>query len=858
MALSGEAFRKTVTSAVGAAGTATGLCIALTKLRDAAAALLGVEEHWVGAFGCAISAIFIWTFWLGPAVGRWWRRQSQEPKIGQGVFRLHPYDSSDRESFAREDGEHERILEWIRGARDPLLYLGGASGSGKSSLLHAYVLPELEEQKHVCVAVRGVREPLQQIRRGLLKPGLIWKEPQYDAEESGSALARRAAAHLSRSGRRLFLVFDQFEELLILHERESPEVTGLLDFIKSVSVGPQDAAGTAPVCILVMRTDYEGRAWELGLPSERMRENKEVVRPVTEPQAEQFLKRGVKDAAMRKLLVREASNLEETKGHLRYITLNFLGLAAAEAPGRVRGGRTGRGLLRGTVRDWVTEPSIRDHADAVLRPLISDEETKQPLALSEIARASELPQREVERVLMKLERDGLVRRHQSDQQIWEISHDFVARLLQRVLDDLRGSLVARARPWFPVFGGFGLLAGLSFLGMRMYLQHIESRHQWQIAGPHLSQASPIDGRRTLSFRFTHELSDAAVRYMLGNFPLEEVDAIDLSDTLLSAHTLRRLSKHRPKLKLTAVYLRNTQLSHEGAAALAAPDSGLDSIRELALDRAQFGDEGAAALAASDSGLASLRGLYLARTQIGDTGAAVVASSESGLKLLEVLNLNGTLVGNPGAATLAAPSSGLKKLTELDLQNTKVGDEGAAAMAAPNSGLRELTDLYLGGTQVGDPGAARLAAPDSGLKGLNVLELGGTKVGDAGVAALAAPDSGLKGLTWLGLSGTNVGDAGAAALARPDSGLKALATLNLGLTPVGDDGVVALARPDSGLKGLTELHLWRTQVGDKGAAALARPDSGLKALTRLYLGGTKVSEEAEEAIRKAHPNLTVIH
>ncbi len=62
-----------------------------------------------------------------------------------GYFRLAPRE--DEESFTRADGKHDEVLKWLL-ERDQakVLYLTGASGSGKSSLLAAWVLPQLERQ----------------------------------------------------------------------------------------------------------------------------------------------------------------------------------------------------------------------------------------------------------------------------------------------------------------------------------------------------------------------------------------------------------------------------------------------------------------------------------------------------------------------------------------------------------------------------------------------------------------------------------------------------------------------------------------------------------------------------------------
>src|SRR5271165_5321223 len=60
-----------------------------------------------------------------------------------GYFQLAPRE--DEASFTRADGKHEELLRWLEQRPSPILYLTGLSGSGKSSLLAAWVLPRLRK-----------------------------------------------------------------------------------------------------------------------------------------------------------------------------------------------------------------------------------------------------------------------------------------------------------------------------------------------------------------------------------------------------------------------------------------------------------------------------------------------------------------------------------------------------------------------------------------------------------------------------------------------------------------------------------------------------------------------------------------
>jgi predicted GTPase len=71
------------------------------------------------------------------------------------------------------------VLRWLQKTDERILILTGSSGTGKSSLLNACVIPELRESKPPCtvVVVRSFDNPIDDIRTQLLKPEFIWNRP---------------------------------------------------------------------------------------------------------------------------------------------------------------------------------------------------------------------------------------------------------------------------------------------------------------------------------------------------------------------------------------------------------------------------------------------------------------------------------------------------------------------------------------------------------------------------------------------------------------------------------------------------------------------------------------------------------
>jgi hypothetical protein len=85
----------------------------------------------------------------------------------------------------------------VRGTRRPVLFLSGASGAGKSSVLEGYVVPMLREDGWRVVEVRSFADPLTGLDDALRTP--------------------------RRRGVRLLVVFDQFEEFIILLPPETSD-----------------------------------------------------------------------------------------------------------------------------------------------------------------------------------------------------------------------------------------------------------------------------------------------------------------------------------------------------------------------------------------------------------------------------------------------------------------------------------------------------------------------------------------------------------------------------------------------------------------------------------------------------------
>jgi hypothetical protein len=276
---------------------------------------------WVRPLVAVAPLVFVFFGHTVPALIDQRRRRRLKEISGElkpGYFRLSPREHE--EGFARADNKHEEILRWVKERRAPVLYLTGQSGSGKSSILSAWVVPRLTKQEPPVkvIQLRGYQDPLSVLTAKLREPDVIWSRPP-DISNPRELLER--ACQKLRS-ERLLVVFDQFEEFVILHGETQRQAFEQL--LASLIEKPIDGL----TLLLVLRTDYIGILESLGMPKLVQDTNWKEVPPFTEQAARGFLRgSGLNiDEDVERDVLREAADIEQAKGLIRPVTLNLCGL----------------------------------------------------------------------------------------------------------------------------------------------------------------------------------------------------------------------------------------------------------------------------------------------------------------------------------------------------------------------------------------------------------------------------------------------------------------------------------------------------------------------------------------------------
>jgi Leucine-rich repeat (LRR) protein len=702
-----------------------------------------------------------------------------------GYFRIGPYLNTDEDqaSFHRADGAHRQVLSWIERSNNVPLYLTGDSGSGKSSLLNASVLPALTKRGRTVVEARAGQDPEAAIRNAL--PQIGGRRQRQGKQPTLRSLIEAAAR---RADEGLLLVLDQFEEFVILGSPEKKqEFAALLTDLRASPIKKFSM-------LLVLRSDYQSFLEDIGLPPLRQSENLYQVNRFRFAAATDFLARsGLKlQAAAIDRLLNSSAELDETPGLVRPITLNVIGYVLATGKAEAPSLDAGR-LVRHYIEQTIRQPAIRDFAPKVLEQLVTEQATKRPRSEEELAALTHLGRGDVRAVLNGLGAAALTRPLNAAGDVWELSHDFVARAVSRYLGRRHHDLLRRGA----FYAAPALLATMLVLATSVIAWNSisEYRTQSELAKLGLSVVAIPDGLSVVADPDQLSSENFAEAGRL----LDRLSALRILD--LSGAKIESLEPIKHLRELQALNLGGTAVKDlqplRDLTALRRLNLGDTKIEDLEPLTALTGIEGLVLVGAPVENLEPLRGLTALRAL--DLGGTRVRNLKPLDRLIgiQVLLLSGTKVER------LEPLEDLVALQRLDLSGTKVEN------LEPIVGLSGVRVLNLDQTRV------KRLEPLAGLTGLQQLSLSQTKV------ERLEPLAGLTGLQQLDLSGTDIENL------QPLQGLAALQALNLSETRVEN------LEPLRNLPCLQSLILVGTVVQNLESLA------DLPALQLLNLNGTKV-------------------
>jgi hypothetical protein len=531
--------------------------------------------------------------------------------VPEGYFRIGPYldTAEDRAKFDRADRIHEKVLAWIKRADATPLYLTGDSGSGKSSVLSAFALPELREAGWTVVEARAWQDPEAALGEAIKKLADAKKWRPGETKTLRGLLEALA----KRADEKVLLVLDQFEEFFILagSERERQKAfTALLDDLRAKPI-------KGLKLLLVLRSDYKTAIDELGLPLLRQGENWQEVGRFTIAAGAKFITRSglalQPDALDR--IATSASELDDSPGMIRPITLNVVGHVLSQ--GRASAPALDAGVLvRRYIEQSVEQPAIREIAPRVLKELVTEQGTKWPRSEQDLVEETRLRPGEVRAVMNGLSAAALARPLDSTQGVWELSHDFVARAVSRYL--------GRRRVYWPRLARAYAAPALFVL-----------------TAAAAAAAGAIAWHANASDRLRAQLADFGVEVSQDGHEAAIGARFNSENWVKAGPLIGKLTA------LRSLYLQSTDVED------LAPLSSLTALESLDLSHARVDD------LTPLQGLITLRSLNLWDTQV-DTIAPL-----KGLTALRALDLSFTNVADIG------PLKELKALKTLKLVFTQI-------------------------------------------------------------------------------------------------------------------------------------------------------------------------------------------
>ncbi|MBC8470844.1 MAG: HEAT repeat domain-containing protein [Planctomycetes bacterium] len=173
---------------------------------------------------------------------------------------LEPFRRMDRQLFFGRDRQIRELTGLV--CNSTILVLFGESGSGKTSLLNAGLIPELSDQHFLIVHCRCLDTPCDNIRREALR--LLEKLAKPDeltnlgSTSNTAEFIRRLRILISQFEARMIIIVDQFEEAFTragIQQRNS-----LAEAVLSCS--HLDTSPGSLTILFSIREDYMGSLWE--------------------------------------------------------------------------------------------------------------------------------------------------------------------------------------------------------------------------------------------------------------------------------------------------------------------------------------------------------------------------------------------------------------------------------------------------------------------------------------------------------------------------------------------------------------------------------------------------------------------
>jgi WD40 repeat protein/serine/threonine protein kinase len=212
---------------------------------------------------------------------------------------LNAFQEEDAANFYGRETTIQRLLDSFRDEKKRFLALIGASGSGKSSLIRAGLIPELRngslpgsENWYITTMVPG-SDPFQALTEALLRVAVNAPKGWGDQlSQRIDGLHTLLSTIMPEADAELVLFIDQFEEVFTLSDSEEMRQQ-FLGALYYALVAPNSQSRLR--LIVTLRADYYDRPLNYVEFGELLRQNTEVVLPLSERDLEAAIRRPIED-----------------------------------------------------------------------------------------------------------------------------------------------------------------------------------------------------------------------------------------------------------------------------------------------------------------------------------------------------------------------------------------------------------------------------------------------------------------------------------------------------------------------------------------------------------------------------------
>jgi WD40 repeat protein/serine/threonine protein kinase len=347
-----------------------------------------------------------------------------------GAFRgLVPFQEDDRERFYGRDDDVAALIGMVAQSQFRFGVLYGDSGTGKSSLLTAGVMPRLNEEGFLSIYCRSYKDPLVALigecsRRSAAEP--------RDGEEPIDYLSRLCTEQVAG----LVIVCDQFEEFFVSFKSKR-EREPFVSFVEAVYLRT-----ALPVKFLFsIRADFLyliTSEFDRRIPEPLLSDRRYHLRLLAQEQAEEIIEKSARaaDLALETSLCHQVAvdltdDEEVLPSELQIVGSQLQRKCIYTLEAYRRAGRKEQ-LMHGFLEDVIQQAENREAAELVLRSLISDENTRVTLPLKEVTKRTQRDQGIVTRTLGLFVDHRLIREIQEDEPWrYEVMHEYLIPMINR-------------------------------------------------------------------------------------------------------------------------------------------------------------------------------------------------------------------------------------------------------------------------------------------------------------------------------------------------------------------------------------------------------------------------------------------